>query len=771
VQALLKLIQRESVWPLQVFLLAALVLLPGIWSFGMWEPHEIRIADEARQSLDADDVTEDGKKPGKAAKKKNGPDLTEDAIAWGISNFGQSELGARLPLTLLGLIAVMAIFFLGLRLGSPRAGVFAAVVFMTFPLIVFQSRQLMSDIGAVTGSSLMMLGLVGLAWPHRGRAHTRLWGYPIDVALVAVGATLAYFSAALFLGVFVPLAAVAVASIAGIFAIHGDESRSTEARWGRAHLATVGALCVIAALVCFAVVFYHVYDWRDPVPGTRQIFGQSFIPTEQYIETLGGKWRLRDDLSSNFDSLFEQIAYGAFPWSVLAPIAIAHLMMGPRTGRSTWAGYVVVAWAVIGWVVATVMIRKVGPVLYPALGAMALAIGIWLDRLLASRKRADDGSSASSEGLPVRMPLIALALLLGAFVLAKDMQAFPDKITSIHLVDSTVKYPKGTSIKAGLLLFGALFGISMFVGLWLWRRKSENGEGLRRVTFVAGRHGIHAGLAAGVMFAVFLAQVWTPALSRKLSSKHLFSVFRNLKSSGDVLGVMGNTGSGPKYYAGGNYEKLSNRSELIDFLKRDERVFALAPASELCPVHRSAKEGFDYYVLDDSHARFLLMSNVLKDDKGEKDKNPLARAILREEPKDIKTRVSANFDNKIELIGVDMPRKVGRGDSFTMKLYFKVLKPIGGSWKMFVHFDGGGLRFQGDHDPINGRCGTTFWQKGDYIVDTFQVEAGDMTYSKTDYRAWIGFFYGSGGNWKNMPVVSKDHDDNNRVPVGVVSVR
>lgn len=770
-QALLKLIQRESVWPLQVFLLAVLVLLPGIWSFGMWEPHEIRIADEARESLEQPDEVEDGKAPARTKNKQDGPHLTEDAIAWGISTFGQSELGARLPLTMLGIIGVMAIFFLGVRLGSPRAGVFAAIVFMTFPLVIFQSRQLMSDIGAVTGSALMMLGLVGLAWPHRGPGRTPLWAYPIDVALVAVGAVLAYLSAALFLGVFVPLAALAVACIGGVVALYTSGGDPAETRWSRGHLATVGSLCIIGALVCFAVVFYYVYDWRDPVPGTRQIFGQSFIPTEQYIETLGGKWRLRDDLSSNFNSLFEQIAYGAFPWSILAPIAIAHLMMSPRDGRKTWAGYVVVAWAVIGWIVATIMVRKVGPVMYPALGAMAVAIGLWLDQLMKARADADAGDAPGDESLPVRMPLIALAVMLGVFVLAKDLQAFPDKITSIHLVDQTVKYPKGTSIKFGILVLGALFGGSMFAGLWLWKHKTRRAGGVRRVAYYAGRYGVQAGLGVGLAFALFLTQVWTPTLSRKLSSKHLFSVFRSLKSSGDVLGVMGNTGSGPKYYAGGNYEKLNNRSALIDFLERDERVFALAPASELCPVHRSAKGEFDYYVLDDTHARFLLLSNVLKSDKGESDKNPLARAIVRDEPEDIKTRVSANFDNKIELIGVDMPRKVGRGDTFTMKLYFKVLAPIGGSWKLFIHFDGGGLRFQGDHDPINGRCGTTFWQKGDYIVDTFEVEAGDMTYSKTDYRAWIGFFYGSSGNWKNMPVVSKDKDDNNRVPVGVISVR
>ena len=215
--------------------------------------------------------------------------------------------------------------------------------------------------------------------------------------------------------------------------------------------------------------------------------------------------------------------------------------------------------------------------------------------------------------------------------------------------------------------------------------------------------------------------------------------------------------------------QLANRRQLLDFLEEPGRVFALVPASELCAVHRSAKDKFDYYVLDDSHARFLLLSNKLG--SGEKDRNPLARSILRQPPTDIQKPMKVNFDNKIELIGVNMPRRVDRGSTFTMTLFFKVLKPVGGSWKIFVHFDGGGLRFQGDHSPINGRCGTSFWQPGDYIVDRFTVEAGDLTYAKTAYTARIGFFVGSHGNWKNMKVIEGEHGEDDRVPVGVLQVR
>jgi hypothetical protein len=62
------------------------------------------------------------------------------------------------------------------------------------------------------------------------------------------------------------------------------------------------------------------------------------------------------------------------------------------------------------------------------------------------------------------------------------------------------------------------------------------------------------------------------------------------------------------------------------------------------------------------------------------------------------------------------------------------------------------LRFNGDHEPINGRCQTSTWQPGDYIVDTFTLRAGGGTFPAGPYEVWTGFFTGSNPNWKNMAV-------------------
>ena len=111
-----------------------------------------------------------------------------------------------------------------------------------------------------------------------------------------------------------------------------------------------------------------------------------------------------------------------------------------------------------------------------------------------------------------------------------------------------------------------------------------------------------------------------------------------------------------------------------------------------------------------------------------------------------------------------------------MRVVYKVRDKanIGGSWKVFVHFDGRGARFQGDHDPIDGVCATSWWQGGDYIIDTFTVEAGDRATPSGPHDVRIGFFTGTNPNWRNMKVSAAPpgtQDDNDRVKLTTVVVQ
>src|SRR5262249_12841990 len=123
----------------------------------------------------------------------------------------------------------------------------------------------------------------------------------------------------------------------------------------------------------------------------------------------------------------------------------------------------------------------------------------------------------------------------------------------------------------------------------------------------------------------------------------------------------------------------------------------------------------------------------------------------------------------IELLGADMPARVGKGSSFKVTLWLRVKKRPAMNYKVFAHFDpnGPGMRFQGDHDQP-GICATSTWAPGDIVSDTFEVTAGQLTTARGDYTLWIGFFTGGSGQYKNMTVLTPNHDANNRVSLGTI---
>ena len=70
-----------------------------------------------------------------------------------------------------------------------------------------------------------------------------------------------------------------------------------------------------------------------------------------------------------------------------------------------------------------------------------------------------------------------------------------------------------------------------------------------------------------------------------------------------------------------------------------------------------------------------------------------------------------------------------------------------------MHFDGpAGRAGNGDHEPIGGRCPTSTWQLGDYIIDRFTTSVGGGAFPGGVYDVWLGFFTGAAPNWRNMAV-------------------
>ncbi|HRC56662.1 MAG TPA: hypothetical protein PKU97_12105, partial [Kofleriaceae bacterium] len=438
------------------------------------------------------------------------------------------------------------------------------------------------------------------------------------------------------------------------------------------------------------------------------------------------------------------------------------------------------AWAAAAWIATEAFARKVGFTLYAGFPALALAVALWLDAALEQQRGDPDRGAGADHASPTTQTqtqtqallfpsLLALFFVLAALTLGKDLQTFPDRLASLLVGDDAVKYPAAARWlwippRVWVLLLGLC--IALATAVWLWR-------GPARLAHAAARPGsrpLAVALAATAALAAFWAQVWHPELSRLLSSKGVFATYHALRRPGDRLVVQGNLGNAPRYYARGPHQSVTSREEVLAALAAPTRTFVLAPASELCFLHRTAKAG-SMVVLDNDNPRTLLLSNRAQ---GASDRNPLLRSLFPGEPPGIRQRPTSRivFDDRIELLGWNVPAELPSSQPFEVTLYYKILAPVGGTWRVFQHYDRPGGRFLGDHVPIAGRCPTSDWQAGDYIADRHVVDPGAG--AAGTYELWTGFFTGSAPSWQNMPVTQAPadaRDPEHRVKVATVKIR
>ncbi|MEO8841483.1 MAG: hypothetical protein ABI591_07575, partial [Kofleriaceae bacterium] len=696
---------------------------------------------------------------------------------------------------------VLATAGIAMRTISARAGVIAAVVVLSMPLCVLQSRQLTTEIGTATAGALVIYGLLalssledvmfGIVLPRmivRSVSTVRIVPQSVEAIVGALalagGLALGFVSGGALLGIAVPVGAFAAAGALGIPTLL-DVGRLVRngvvgfgawlrPRWGLGRTAlpyrrgsnAPALLATAIAGIAIVAVVYQIFSLRDLQPGLvppqRAVLDHAIVANGCWSPALGGAWRPDDDLRYVFDSTFEQIAYGTFPWGVLGPIAFAALIASddPRKRR---IGAITLAWASAAWIGTELFQRKVGFALYAGFPAFAIAIGAWIDGMTTVGREAVDHGRRG------------MRLLVGAFValaildLSKDLQSFTEKLTSILVGGDTIAYPAASRLvflPTRLWLLGAGLVLALAIALSL---------------ALAGKRGGWVGLVARVSPAVVLATTilfgcfwsfgWQPALSTNLSSKSLFETIESLRKPGDAVVLMGDLGDAPRDYAPKlTPEIVSGREQIVAAMARPNRVFAIAPATELCQLHREIG-GKPYFVIDDRNVKSSLLSNKLD---GTTDKNPLGKMILHAMPtakmQTPKGRIV--FDNKIELIGWDIPRSVHTGESFPVRMYYRVLQSPGGAWQVLFHFTGP-TYFNGDHFPIENKCPTSTWQPGDFIVDTHTVTATGGGYASGTYEVHTGFFTGTNPNFKNMTVSEapgdmRDKDD--RVKITTIAV-
>lgn len=92
---------------------------------------------------------------------------------------------------------------------------------------------------------------------------------------------------------------------------------------------------------------------------------------------------------------------------------------------------------------------------------------------------------------------------------------------------------------------------------------------------------------------------------------------------------------------------------------------------------------------------------------------------------DPKIKVNADFEGKVEYLGLDVDKAVIRpGQQFTLTHYWKVKQAVPG-WRIFVHLQDpknqGKYFVNADHKPIQGRYPASMWKPGEIIRDMHKI--------------------------------------------------
>jgi len=263
-----------------------------------------------------------------------------------------------------------------------------------------------------------------------------------------------------------------------------------------------------------------------------------------------------------------------------------------------------------------------------------------------------------------------------------------------------------------------------------------------------------------------------PALAAQLSPKEVFDAYAHVQKPGEPLALLGVRARSIAYYHhGGDVTSYTDPGEAFAWLTADQaRRWLIVKADDLPKLNSMHRRhaGKNLPVIDARSSQILLVSSDLA---GQTNMNPLGSIVLDNEPAPAHP-IDAMFEDELSLFGWvvrDATGSVVEGvipqRKYQMRLFFRVMKPIAGSWKSFLHIDGFQRRYNGDHSVVDGKYAMNLWLPNDVIVDDYTFEL-EPNFTPGDYTVYVGFFSG-----ETRFRVTKGQHHENRVILGALHVR
>lgn len=799
-------------WPEACAVLIALasLLLPLSWS-GLWAPYELETAELSRRIALAlhgsGSLALEGANDSVPTLSDLGRgQLPFSSVAVGFQLFGLQDWAGRLPLALWGLLGIAATFALVSRLSDRVAAAYASIALASMPLYFLHSRTLLGDIVTMSAVALacagLGLGIFAPSSPSRG-ARVGL------LALALMGLSSGFASRGMLLGVATPALGVGLAWLAWRSA--GRRSRDAFAEvlgW-----ASLGLGAVALGLGLWAL-----------------LSGQPALS----LELLGSSLNPPSKLPTH-DAVLHQLGFGLFPWSAVAPFALAMVLGSDDEGGAL--GLCLVSVFGVALALHGLSAPYVGSVPFVATFALAAAVGVAFrraelsargTRLMALGAAAllvifaydlrtypdeallafgvkdaafpesfiDSAKSWMKYGVPPCLALVVLALaelpqpprekppepgteyvrwlrwlaarwqgrlvkVLGAVTLLLAvipvLRFLESRGTAIALLDPLGEWarPLGYAylVIPALVLAPLVFFLvrDLYVALL---------QLLARLPLPRARLGV---IALGG-FGLAMSLGYYPALAAQLSPRDVFEAFRERGQAGEPLAVLGQASRVAPYYAGAAISTPSDAKAAFDWLMAppEQRRWLVLGGKELAQLNslyrQHAQPPANLPILDATSSEVLLASNLLA--AGERNESPLEAWVSREPPAPERP-LDVDLSGQLRCLGwalTDLQgRRVARvqtGTRYHFRIYWEVLQPIGNNWKTFIHIDGKGRRYNGDHETLEGKYPFKYWQKGDFITDVHQFQF-DPHFAGATYQVYFGLFTGD----RRLSVRRGDHAD------------
>jgi 4-amino-4-deoxy-L-arabinose transferase-like glycosyltransferase len=328
-------------------------ILPPLTRAGLWDPHELNVADLARRiAINLHGATQlalegaDNSLP--HLNDLGRPQLAFTSIALGFKYFGLHEWAGRVPLALWGVVGVVVTYAFVARLVDRRAGLFSAIAMSTMPLVFVQARTMLGDIVTITAFTMAFGGLACAVFGrHEDEAEQgkELPGKiiaPVLVLTSALGALglaayggtrdqkkrLAWFAVGwigLLAGVYsrgslIGYAAPALA-IGLAYLVSVANGRRFDAL---AH--TVAIVSLVGGLVsALGVIWYLGLDKNGTTVHALLLKDPSFD-----VKLVGAALRAPGKYPT-FDFEVGHIASALAPWSAFVPFAMGRMLIAPKT--------------------------------------------------------------------------------------------------------------------------------------------------------------------------------------------------------------------------------------------------------------------------------------------------------------------------------------------------------------------------------------------------------------------------------------------------------